>query len=109
MIPKRIIMFYKSATLIVVAIIINAIPLSQENITNDKRVIITKQISTGKIELDGFLNEPEWKMVSPAKDFIQRDPIEGDPSTERTEVYVIYDEDNLYIGSMLFDLSLIHI
>ncbi|GIT74497.1 MAG: hypothetical protein Ct9H300mP29_4910 [Candidatus Neomarinimicrobiota bacterium] len=66
-------------------------------------MVITKQISTGKIELDGFLDEPEWKMVSPAKDFIQRDPIEGAPSTEKTEVYVIYDEDNLYIGAMLFD------
>ena len=103
MTPKIIITFFKSATLIVVAIILNAIPFSQENIANDKRVIITKQISTGKIELDGFLNEPEWKMVSPAKDFIQRDPIEGAPSTEKTEVYVIYDEDNLYIGAMLFD------
>jgi len=54
MTPKIIITFFKSATLIVVAIILNAIPFSQENIANDKRVIITKQISTGKIELDGF-------------------------------------------------------
>ena len=100
---KKIINFLKPANLIIVAIILNAITFSQENIANDKRVIITKQISTGKIALDGFLNEPEWKMVSPAKDFIQRDPIEGAPSTEKTEVYVIYDEDNLYIGAMLFD------
>jgi|TARA_B100001750_G_scaffold59432_1_gene47133 hypothetical protein len=92
----------KPANLIIV-IILNAIPFSQEIIANEKRVVITKQISTGKIELDGFLDEPEWKMVSPAKDFIQRDPIEGAPSTEKTEVYVIYDEDNLYIGAMLFD------
>ena len=92
----------KPANLIIV-IILNAIPFSQEIIANEKRVVITKKISTGKIELDGFLDEPEWKMVSPAKDFIQRDPIEGAPSTEKTEVYVIYDEDNLYIGAMLFD------
>ena len=88
---------------LIIDIILNAIPFSQEIIANEKRVVITKQISTGKIELDGFLDEPEWKMVSPAKDFIQRDPIEGAPSTEKTEVYVIYDEDNLYIGAMLFD------
>jgi len=74
MIPKRIITFYKSATLIVVAIILNAIPFSQENIANDKRVIITKQISTGKIELDGFLNEPEWKMVSACQGFYPAGP-----------------------------------
>ena len=91
----------KYLNLIFILSILNAISFSQENISNDKRVILTKQISTGKIELDGLLNEPEWKMVSPAKDFIQRDPIEGAPSTEKTEVYVVYDNNNLYIGAML--------
>ena len=93
----------KYLNLIFILSILNAISFSQENISNDKRVILTKQISTGKIDLDGLLNEPEWKMVSPAKDFIQRDPIEGAPSTEKTEVYVVYDNNNLYIGAMLFD------
>ena len=102
MTQRRIINFFKPANLIVVSIL-NAITFSQENIPNEKRVIITKQISTGKIELDGFLDEPEWKLVFPAKDFIQRDPIEGAPSTEKTEVYVLYDENNLYIGAMLSD------
>ena len=63
----------------------------QNNSDNGKRTIITKQISKGKIKLDGLLTEPEWKMVSPATDFIQRDPDGGSPSTEKTEVYVIYD------------------
>ena len=76
---------------------------SQNDSDNGKRAIITKQISKGKIQLDGLLNEPEWKMVSPATDFIQRDPDEGSPSSEKTEVYVIYDEENLYVGGMLFD------
>ena len=62
---------------------------SQNDSDNGKRAIITKQISKGKIQLDGLLNEPEWKMVSPATDFIQRDPDEGSPSSEKTEVYVI--------------------
>ena len=76
---------------------------SQNDSDNGKRAIITKQISKGKIQLDGLLNDPEWKMVSPATDFIQRDPDEGSPSSEKTEVYVIYDEENLYVGGMLFD------
>ena len=93
----------KFLNLIISLGILNAASFYQEEGSSDKRVIITKQIPTGKIELDGLLNEPEWKMVSPAKDFIQRDPKEGAPSTEKTEVHVIYDEDNLYIGAMLFD------
>jgi len=97
-------MLLKSKMLVAVLVIIfNAIAFSQENTANNKRVIITKKISTGKITLDGLLNESEWKMVLPATNFIQKDPVEGAPSTEKTEVYVIYDEDNLYIGAMLFD------
>ena len=42
-------------------------------------------------------------MVLPAKDFIQRDPIQGSPATEKTEVYVVHDKENLYIGAILFD------
>jgi len=75
----------------------------QSNTDSEKRTIITKQISENKIEIDGLLNEPEWKMVLPAKDFIQRDPIQGSPATEKTEVYVIHDKENLYIGAILFD------
>ena len=75
----------------------------QSNTDSEKRAIITKQISENKIEIDGLLNEPEWKIVLPAKDFIQRDPIQGSPATEKTEVYVIHDKENLYIGAILFD------
>ena len=80
-----------------------SILFSQSNTDSEKRAIITKQISENKIEIDGLLNEPEWKMVLPAKDFIQRDPIQGSPATEKTEVYVIHDKENLYIGAILFD------
>ena len=70
---------------------------SQEQNTKEKRSIKTKKIEQNKIVLDGVLDEEEWRLVSPATNFIQRDPNEGVPSTEKTEVYVIYD------------LSLIHI
>ena len=76
---------------------------SQETILKEKRTIHTTKIDQGKIILDGILNEDEWRLVSPATNFIQRDPTEGAPSSEKTEVYVIYDDENLYIGAMLFD------
>ena len=68
-----------------------------------KKAIKTKKIEQNKIVLDGVLDEEEWRLVSPATNFIQRDPNEGVPSTEKTEVYVIYDKENLYIGAMLYD------
>jgi hypothetical protein len=58
---------------------------------------------TGGISLDGRLDEPEWQLVPPATGFIQTDPHEGRPATERTEVYVLYTDAALYIGARLWD------
>ena len=57
----------------------------------------------GPITLDGRLDEPEWKLAEPATDFIQRLPHSGEPATERTEVRLIYDHLNLYVGVYCFD------
>jgi hypothetical protein len=55
------------------------------------------------IRLDGRLDEPIWDRLPAATDFNQREPHEGAPATERTEVRIAYDRDNLYIGAMLYD------
>ncbi|MGH7506600.1 MAG: DUF5916 domain-containing protein, partial [Longimicrobiales bacterium] len=55
------------------------------------------------IALDGRLDEPVWERSVPASDFIQDEPYEGRPATERTEVHVVYDDDALYIGARMFD------
>ena len=57
----------------------------------------------GPITLDGALNEPVWRNAIPATRFLQRDPVEGPPATERTEVRVAYDDDAIYIGARMFD------
>jgi hypothetical protein len=57
----------------------------------------------GPIVIDGDLNEPEWQLAEPATDFIQRLPSTGQPATERTEVRIIYDDVNLYVGAWMFD------
>ncbi|MBI4457242.1 MAG: carbohydrate binding family 9 domain-containing protein [Acidobacteria bacterium] len=54
-------------------------------------------------KLDGLLDEKVWADVEAAKDFIQRDPKEGLPATERTEVRALYDEKSLYFGVKCFD------
>ena len=56
-----------------------------------------------RIALDGVLDEAVWKRATPATNFLQQEPDEGAPATERTEVRVVYDTNQLYIGAMLFD------
>ena len=43
----------------------------------------------GEITLDGKLDEPEWSLAEPAKDFIQKLPATGEPATEPTEVRLL--------------------
>lgn len=54
-------------------------------------------------QIDGRLDEAVWGEVQPLTDFVQRDPAEGAPSTERTEVRILTDGEALYIGAWLFD------
>jgi len=58
---------------------------------------------SGDIKLDGKLSEEEWQLAQPAMNFYQVEPDEGAPATQPTEVRVLYDKENLYIGFMCFD------
>ena len=54
-------------------------------------------------EFDGIVNESLWEAVPPATGFIQQNPDEGAPSTERTEVRIAFDDANMYFGIICFD------
>lgn len=58
---------------------------------------------TSHIQLDGVLAEPEWQQAQAAAGFRQNQPREGEAATEKTEVRVLYDDGNLYVGVMCFD------
>ena len=54
-------------------------------------------------EIDGVLDEALWASAAVIDEFIQQEPDEGAPSTERTEVRIVYDGGNLYLGVRAFD------
>ena len=53
--------------------------------------------------IDGRLADDAWVDAPVAEHFRQRDPDEGQPATERTEIRVLYDDNALYLGARLFD------
>lgn len=57
----------------------------------------------GAPKLDGRLDDPAWARAVPIGDFIQHEPFDGRPATERTEVRIVFDAHALYIGARLFD------
>ena len=65
--------------------------------------VLTVFPAAGKVVLDGIFNESDWKNAVPVTTFTQRELVEGEPSTERTEVRALYDHDNLYLGVICLD------
>ena len=51
-----------------------------------------------EINIDGLLTEALWEEAAPATGFTQSEPYEGRAATERTEVRVLYDDENIYFG-----------
>ena len=54
-------------------------------------------------DLDGLLTEEIWLAAAPAAGFLQKDPQEGAPASERTEVRILFDSQTLYIGVICYD------
>jgi len=60
---------------------------------------------TGSIDfnLDGQILEEFWSSAVPISDFTQQEPVEGGEPSETTEIRVVFDEHNLYIGVIIYD------
>jgi hypothetical protein len=59
----------------------------------------------GGIKLDGVLDEAAWQQAPAATDFIQNRPNPGPPERHKTEVRILYDDANLYVGAVMHDVS----
>src|SRR5581483_381957 len=51
----------------------------------------------------GRLDEPEYARIQPATGFVQAEPHYDQPATEQTQVWVFFDDRNVYIGLRCFD------
>jgi hypothetical protein len=55
------------------------------------------------LRIDGRLDEEIYTRVLPITGFVQQLPVEGVPATEDTEMWVLYDDENLYISARCQD------
>ena len=49
--------------------------------------------------IDGKLDEEVYKSTPAITDFVQQEPDEFKPATEKTEAWIFFDEDNIYISA----------
>ncbi len=54
-------------------------------------------------KIDGDISDLAWKNAVRRDDFLQQVPLEYHPPSEATEVYVMYDEDALYVAFYMRD------
>ncbi len=75
----------------------------------DKSNFVKKKLTALKtnssIKIDGVFSESDWTNVPVAQNFVMYNQDNGKPEVpeQRTEVKVIYDDDAVYIGAMLYD------
>jgi hypothetical protein len=74
----------------------------QNAVTGAARSAVVTAI-TAEIRIDGVLDEPVWQTAPKIGDLVQREPNEGESPSERTDVTLLHDADNLYIGVMCYD------
>jgi hypothetical protein len=68
------------------------------------RVITAVRLTESeRVRLDGVLDDPVWSRIPPITSFMQQEPHEGAEPSERTEIRVAFDRDNLYIGAIFHD------
>src|SRR5207253_4889477 len=60
--------------------------------------------ATGEhVGLDAKFAEHVWQTVDSIVDFRQREPVEGEPATERTVVKIVRDAERLYVAVRAYD------
>ena len=69
----------------------------------DGRLLVDAAVAGAPVRVDGILDDAVWRVAEPVGDFVQSEPDEGAPATERTEVMVARDATTLYVAARLHD------
>lgn len=54
-------------------------------------------------KIDGTLDDPLWQSAVPIANFLEKEPTEGQPPTEKTEVRILYTRHEVFFGIHCFD------
>ncbi len=79
-------------------------PVAPEIITRDaegRATVRAVRLNT-PLRVDGVLDDGIYETVPAIEGFVQQLPIEGAPTTERTEAWVFFDDANVYVAARLW-------
>lgn len=80
-------------------------PVAPATVARDAegRATLRATRATTPMRIDGRLDEAMYQTVPPMDGFIQQLPDPGAPATEPTDVWVFFDDTNLYISMLLHE------
>jgi hypothetical protein len=80
-------------------------PVAPSTITRDDhgKATVRALRLTAPLTVDGRLDEAVYTQNPPFGDLIQVVPATGQPATERTDLWLMYDDDNVYVGARVHD------
>ncbi len=80
-------------------------PMAPEVVSRDQdgKVTLRAIALETPITLDGRLEENIYRRVPSISDFVQQEPHQGQPATEKTEVWVFFDDENIYVSARNWD------
>lgn len=67
------------------------------------RITVNATRFDGDVRIDGKLDEAIYRQLAPLDTFIQQIPDAGKPASERTEAWIYYDDNNIYVGARVYE------
>ncbi len=83
--------------------LISAEASSQEQNTGSRNKAFAIHRDAEVVVVDGILDESVWQRAAHIEDLHQVEPFEYDDPSQRTEIWLYYDDDALYVGARLWD------
>jgi hypothetical protein len=71
-------------------------------IAQETRVVRALSTATA-IRVDGLLDEAAWTQAGVITEMLQKDPREGEPASERTQIRVVYSQNSIFFGVRCYD------
>ncbi|WP_205504139.1 DUF5916 domain-containing protein [Rufibacter psychrotolerans] len=85
------------------ALLLGSCPVLHAQTPAKEKKQLTAVRTTTPPKVDGLPTEEVWQQAPAATNFTQNEPVNGAPSRQRTEVRILYDDDAIYVGAMLYD------
>jgi len=84
-------------------IAVAAMPAAAQSSAGGSQVVVRASRISGPITVDGVLDESSYAEVAPITELVQQEPTFGAPISERTEIWLLYDDSNIYVACRCWD------